>query len=316
MDKDGGILAIVQNKCLIYFDWDSKIRWRENVRIHHDVTTTANGIIYFLLRKDEIVWYRGLPMPIINDYIVAYSHENGDKKEISVYKILESQISFKDYLKRYYSMLQPQLFLKTIKKMFKNKQYSRKFIWYSMEGYQGWELFHGNSIQIIDRDVPGLCKKNDILISLCFINLIAIIDRNTERVVWKWGPGEVILQHHATLLENNNILLFDNGSLKERKYSRVIELNPFTRQIVWEYKSEPLDTFFSESRGTCQRLPNGNTLITDSNSGRVFEVTKNGEITWEFYNPDLDLKEKKRGAIYRFMRITNPEDYPILKTLK
>jgi hypothetical protein len=37
--------------------------------------------------------------------------------------------------------------------------------------------------------------------------------------------------------------------------------------------------------GSAQRLPNGNTLITESAFGRVFEVTKEGEIVWDYVNP-------------------------------
>jgi hypothetical protein len=316
MNKDGSILAIVKDKYLICFDWDSKIRWQKKGMIHHDIRTVENGDIYSLSRKDEIVWYCGIPMPITNDYIVLYSNENGNKKEISVYKLLESEIPFEYFLKTYYRMLRPYVFLETIRKAFEYKRYSWSFIWLYINKYARRDILHSNSIQVIERDVPGLCKKNDMLVSFCFLNLIAIIDARNEKVIWKWGPGNLIKQHHATLLENNNILVFDNGSIKERRYSRIIELNPFTKQIVWEYRSEPRENFFSETRGACQRLPNGNTLITNSDSGHVFEVTKNGEITWEFYNPDRDMERKMRGAIYRFMRIINPEDYPILATLE
>jgi hypothetical protein len=37
--------------------------------------------------------------------------------------------------------------------------------------------------------------------------------------------------------------------------------------------------------GNAQRLPNGNTLITESAFGRFFEVTREGEIVWEYVNP-------------------------------
>ena len=59
-------------------------------------------------------------------------------------------------------------------------------------------------------------------------------------------------------------------------------------------------------------MPNGNTLITDSNNGRVFEVTKNGEVVWEFYNIDTDTNGK-RSKIYRMMRITNLDNLPKLE---
>ena len=62
-------------------------------------------------------------------------------------------------------------------------------------------------------------------------------------------------------------------------------------------------------------MPNGNTLITESNKGHVFEVTRDGEIVWEFYSPYIDLIKKKRAVIYRMMRITDPENYPNLDGL-
>lgn len=34
-----------------------------------------------------------------------------------------------------------------------------------------------------------------------------------------------------------------------------------------------------------QRLPNGNTLITEGGTGRVFEITKAGQIVWEYVSP-------------------------------
>ncbi|MHC4720712.1 MAG: arylsulfotransferase family protein, partial [Planctomycetota bacterium] len=78
-------------------------------------------------------------------------------------------------------------------------------------------------------------------------------------------------------------------------------------------KSNPPEKFFSKRRGSCQRLPNGNTLITESDEGRVFEITRGGETVWEFYEPEIRIKNKKRKrmAIYRMMRTTNPTwNYP------
>ena len=46
----------------------------------------------------------------------------------------------------------------------------------------------------------------------------------------------------------------------------------------------PVD-FYSRSGGGCQRLPNGNTLITSSDDGHAFEVTREGDVVWEFFNP-------------------------------
>ena len=56
-----------------------------------------------------------------------------------------------------------------------------------------------------------------------------------------------------------------------------------------------------DKRGAAQRLPNGNTLITESERGRVFEVTPQKEIVWEFWNPEIVKGARKR--IYRLTRL-------------
>jgi hypothetical protein len=85
------------------------------------------------------------------------------------------------------------------------------------------------------------------------------------------------------LLENGNILLFDNVGVKG--YSRVLEFDPVAREIVWQYGGQAQEPFFSRAIGSCQRLPNGNTLITDSESGRAFEIAPDRAIVWEYVNP-------------------------------
>ena len=67
----------------------------------------------------------------------------------------------------------------------------------------------------------------------------------------------------------------------------------------------PKDDFFSKSRGSVQRLPNGNTLITESDKGYVFEVTPKKEIVWRFANPDIE--DGIRQAIWRMTRFV-PND--------
>jgi len=90
------------------------------------------------------------------------------------------------------------------------------------------------------------------------------------------------------MLDNGNILVFDNGMHRKfasKDYSRAVEINPSTGESVWEYKDEPVSDFYSSFISGCQRLPNGNTLICEGQTGRIFEVTTEGEIVWEFYNP-------------------------------
>ena len=62
--------------------------------------------------------------------------------------------------------------------------------------------------------------------------------------------------------------------------------DPIARQIVWEYHAAKKGDFYSPTRGAAQRLANGNTLITESGRGRLFEVTPTGDIVWEYFNPN------------------------------
>ena len=98
------------------------------------------------------------------------------------------------------------------------------------------------------------------------------------------------------------MLVFDNRGNNGK--SRIVEFNPLTLEVVWSYKGDPAEAFYSRLAGTNERLPNGNTLITESRAGRAFEVTSSGEIVWEFYNPArAGEKNELIAALYDVIRL-------------
>jgi len=140
------------------------------------------------------------------------------------------------------------------------------------------EWSHCNSIT--------LTPQGDWLLSFRRIDTVVIVDRETGQFTWKWGRGTLSHQHHATYLNNGNILLFDNGSHRVGpSYSQVLEVDPTTNQIAWAYKGNPILSFFSFMISGAERLPNGNTLICEGAKGHIFEVTAQKEIVWEYVNP-------------------------------
>ena len=172
-----------------------------------------------------------------------------------------------------------------------------------------FDIFHANSIERIETESHPVFAKGQFLVSLLMLNTVAVVDLDRGKVIWRWGYGEVDRQHHATLLTNGNVLLFDNGTY--RRYSRVLEVDPVTDRIVWSYIAHPRTSLHSRSRGGNQLLPNGNILITDSDRGRAFEITRSGKTVWEFFNPDF-VKDTpdgilKRAAIYRMRRLDEAE---------
>ena len=173
-------------------------------------------------------------------------------------------------------------------------------------------------------------------------NIIAIVEKSSGKIVWQLGPrydgndaerrlGWIIGQHHAHLIPRGlpgegNLLVFDNGGwggygapnpgapsgLKTalRDYSRVLEINPLTLEIVWQYTPReagfviPLDAsrFYSPFISSAQRLPNGNTLITEGSDGRIFEVTAKHEIVWEYVSPYWRKGPVSLNLVYRAYR--------------
>ena len=161
---------------------------------------------------------------------------------------------------------------------------------------------------------------DNVLISSRNCNFVAIIDRKTGHIVWEIGPHYMAVgpgqrvdrsgltndvmsgQHDAHMIPEDlpgggDILIFDDQG--EAGYppvrmgvmvgSRVLEINPETKKIVWEYSGlnsgEPTWDFYSSFMGSAQRLPNGNTLIDEAMNGRFFQVTPGGKIVWEYVSP-------------------------------
>jgi len=308
MYDNGDLLRIAEDHSLARLDWNSHVAWSKKMRFHHDIAISENRNIYALTRRDEIVLNHGFPTLILNDYIVILSPNGKTLKEISLYKILKEKIPPSRLNEIYQWMLRhPKFFMELHIRQMRSK---RPHPFYASV----FDIFHTNSIEIIDRNIEGFCKKGNILISMRELDLIGILDIEREELIWSWGQGHLEKPHHPTLLKNGNILIFDNGN--RREYTRIVELNPLTEDIVWEYHSEPPNRFYTHANGGSQRLPNGNTLITESESGHVFEITADGQIVWEFYNPAIDQENEERKVIYRMTRITDPEKYPVLVSKK
>ena len=140
------------------------------------------------------------------------------------------------------------------------------------------EWTHGNSLKVM--------PNGDFIVSYRLIDVVGIVDKTSGEFRWKWGHGQIAHPHHPTYLDNGNILIFDNGMHRPRSsFSRVIEVDPETSEIAWEYQGKPAYSFYSQATSSAERLPNGNTLICEGTPGRIFEVTRSKEIVWEYIYP-------------------------------
>ena len=259
---------------LVKMDKDSRVLWKYLEHAHHDVDVGPDGRVYALTQEigqDDIKQYAHLEAPRIDDFVVVLSPEGQELKKIRVIDVL---------LRSPYARLLDMV------------------PWYIEKG--AGDYLHTNSIELLDgtgtRKLPE-ATAGRVLLSFREINTIAILDLEKEEIVWAMR-GPWLRQHDPDLLADGDILLFDNqGNVGPGGISRVIELDPATQQIVWSYAGTPEQPFESEVRSSQERLANGNTLITESDGGRLFEVTPAGEVVWNFVNPVRGKREEDGQAV-------------------
>ena len=96
------------------------------------------------------------------------------------------------------------------------------------------------------------------------------------------------------------------------RQSSVTVFDPITRATVWHYRGSDGHPFHSRTCGTAERLPNGNTLVTESDNGRAFELSPDKEIVWEFFNPHRAGNDGQYIAtLFELVRIQKPDSIRI-----
>jgi hypothetical protein len=248
---NGDVLAIFDGYGMIKVDKESRLVWKQLNGAHHDLHVTAAGEIYVLARKTHVKAGFDYALPIAEDFILKLD-ERGEKLE---------EISILDSLAR--SPYAPVL--KRLK--------------------DPGDITHTNTIEVLEEVPEGAhpaFTRGRVLVSIRHLDMVCLVDVEERVVVWAedsfWRR-----QHQPTLLEDGRILVFDNQGIAGR--SRVIELDPMTRRIVWTLGEDDDPRFYSKTCGLSQRLPNGNTLVTVSDPGWAFEATREGDTVWRYGSP-------------------------------
>ncbi|MBW2316922.1 MAG: hypothetical protein JRH10_22400 [Deltaproteobacteria bacterium] len=272
---NGDVLAIVSRSGLLKVDRDSNLLWALDIHAHHDLAIAPNRDLYLLGREVGIVPRVNAEEPIVEDLVVVLDADGNEKRRFSLLEAFERS-SYVD-------------------------------AWRSTGRVRG-DILHTNSIEWLDGRIssrnPAFAEGN-LLISARGLDAIAVVDPVAEKVVWA-HTGSYRRQHDPKILSNGNLLLFDNHGAGP---SAILEFEPGGMEIVWEFRGDETQPFYSESCGTSERLPNGNTLISETDFGRALEVTRAGEIVWEFYNPHRAGDEDQFIAtIPELVRL--PADFP------
>lgn len=288
LGPDGDLLVLAREarggeagkrRVLIRLAFDGRRVWKRVLPVHHLVETLPDGRLALLTsRSRQVPELYGDEAVIDNGFAILSADGRTIESEQSLYEMLARRPDIMQFRSSAGAGRDPR-----------------------------WRDFlHANYFQLM-RGGPAarrhpLYAAGNLLVTFRQQDTVAMFDRARAEVIWAWGQGEVVGLHDAKVLENGHILLFDNRSRAEDPekgdgWSRVLEIDPLSGEIVWEYRSAPPAEFFSSSRGTVERLDSGNTLICSSNQGRVFEVTPEGEVVWEYRTPHLD--DEGRRAVLR-----------------
>ena len=323
---------------LIQVDWDGKIVWEFNkkeyiedegekpqwmARQHHDFQREGNPVGYYV---------PGMECKTDSGNTLILCHQNVDKPRISCHNLLddvfievdwEGNIVWEWHASDHFN----EFGFSDVAKLalYKNPNM------HECGGGMG-DWIHTNCMSELgpnkwyDAGDERFNPKN-IIFDSREANFLAIISKETGKVVWRIGPdmnedkaerriGQIIGPHHTHMIPQGlpgagNILVFDNGGwsgygapnnmskdgtkVNNIDRSRVLEIDPTTKKVVWEFKGSDMEgyggpgihdyRFYSPLTSAAQRLPNGNTFITEGVGGRYIEVTPDKEVVWEFVNP-------------------------------
>ncbi len=279
---DGDIVFNVEYLGLFRLDSCGSVEWKLPYRTHHSVYAADDGTLWVSgLRWAEepgikADLYRGLRVPYVDETAVQVSPEGEILREISLLDVM--------FLSGY------------------------GYFFEKFEMRTG-DITHLNDIEVLEADMadafPTL-EAGDIVMSLRNIDTVAVFDPDRLRIKALLNLP-LHSQHDPDFMPDGTILIYNNnsdGTAFGANYggSEIIAWDPATGETRLVYGRDR-QQFYTISGGKQQPLDNGNLLITESRMGRIFEVSPEGRLVWEWLaEPFADglVAELLEGSRYPF----------------
>jgi hypothetical protein len=242
-----------QASCCYELDWEGNVVWQyDDPWMHHDYQRLDNG-------NTLVVKWEPMPKSIVRRVKGGYHEDDDDPKEMLGDVLIE---------------VDPAGQIVNTWKSWEHFDPKTEVIC-PLDHRKEWS--HCNSV--------SQTPEGDYLLSFRRINMIAEVCARTGKIKWKL-TGVTAHQHDVKYTQYGTITIFDNGvHRKGIEYSRALEIDASTKEIVWEYADNPPFSFYTVMGGGVERLPNGNTLICETSKGQFFEVTPDKKVVWEYINP-------------------------------
>lgn len=275
-DEDAVADPIETGRYLMRLRPDGAIVWRKEINAHHDVSLTPDGKLLTLVMSRRRIPAVDPDNDVADDNLTLLSTDGDVLESFSLFDLLASS-----------KLRYP------IQKAGVHDAGKSRLI----------DLLHCNSIR--SASVPALAGRspiygrNAVIVTSRHQDEVMIVDWSTRELLWHWGRGVISGPHEGTVLANGNVLVFDNGL--SRGWSRVLEFNPLAPAELRQFAPGG-SKFFDRVMGSCQRLPNGNTLIVHSEGGSALELTPQGSLAWT-YEGTQQTPDGHRVKIIRMRRV-------------
>ena len=265
---------------LVMMDACGEVKWKigykdQNYVTHHCLTRNQDGNFWVC---GQVRWFAdnpesaghleklpGLELPLYEDRLLEVSSEGEILREINLVQVL-----YDNDLERY---------------LVKVADSTSK------------DVVHLNDIEALPDRIAAeypMFEAGDLVVSMRGINMVLVVDPDSGKVKWH-ATDPFLKQHDPDFTGGGWITLFDNHmDFTERGTmlggSRILAMRPHTGEIREAYPVNESTGFYTRLAGKWQELDNGNMLITEARPGRVFEVTSDGRMVWEWIHQRYNEK--------------------------
>ena len=153
--------------------------------------------------------------------------------------------------------------------------------------------------------------------------------QNTNKVKVSSQYYTLNAQHGPTFLPNGNVLVYDNNYNAKAKIVTNKNTNPIIRVLqpptntapdiqLWQYECKS-DTFAYGQQGKegyTMLMPNGNILVSQGGTHRMFELSWNKKIVWECFSYQYSTNQKKWLPQTNYRNYAATSLYPLAFSLQ
>ncbi len=264
---DGGLVFNFEHLGLVRIDARGNVLWKLPYRTHHSVFRDESGNLWV---SGQINHYENVPgfecfdpsekNPTIEPTVLKVSPDGEILTEIRLFNLLKK------------NDLLGLLVMST------TSNHTTQ-----VDG----DLLHLNDVEVFPASKrEGFFTHGDIMISLRNTNTILVFNQNDQQIKYQ-RTGSFVRQHDPDFVNGNTVSIFDNFNIalgNEPAFSRILIHSAAGEPDSIYYTGTKKEPFFTNIMGKHQWLENGHLLITESTSGRVFELDANKNIIWEYIN--------------------------------